>query len=75
MPHGVSFIVNGQVHGSLPPDFVKRKLKFDYLDDRRRPLLVTVDCTAMDARVREDFLWPRVTAFGATRCTSELRRS
>ncbi len=55
VPHGVSFMVNGQVHGSLPPDFVKRKLKFDYLDDRRRPLLVTVDCTAMDARVREDF--------------------
>jgi hypothetical protein len=55
VPHGVSFVVNGHVHGSLAADFVKRRLKYDYLDNSRSPLLVTVDCTAMDARVREDF--------------------
>lgn len=52
VPHGVFFTVNGQVHGGLPPDFVTRSLKFDYLKDY---LLVSVDCTAMDATVREDF--------------------
>lgn len=52
VPHGVFFTVNGQVHGSLPSDFVARTLKFDYLKDH---LLVSVDCTSMDAQVREDF--------------------
>ncbi len=52
IPHGVFFTVNGQVHGGLPADFVTRSLKFDYLKDH---LLVSVDCTAMDATVREDF--------------------
>ncbi len=52
IPHGVFFTVNGQVHGSLPSDFVARHLKFDYLKDH---LLVSIDCTAMDPGVREDF--------------------
>lgn len=52
LPHGVFFTVNGQVHGSLPADFVSRRLKRDYLKDH---LLVSVDCTEMDAAVREDF--------------------
>ncbi|PWB81866.1 MAG: hypothetical protein C3F08_00980 [Candidatus Methylomirabilota bacterium] len=52
VPHGVFFTVNGQVHGSLPSDFISRNLKFDYLKDY---LLVSVDCTAMDPTVREDF--------------------
>lgn len=52
VPHGVFFTVNGQVHGSLPSDFISRHLKFDYLKDH---LLVSVDCTAMEPAVREDF--------------------
>ena len=48
----IFFTVNGQVHGNLPSDFVSRHLKFDYLKDN---LLVSVDCTMMDPRVREDF--------------------
>ena len=52
VPHGIFFTVNGQVHGGLPSDFISRHLKFDYLKDH---LLVSVDCTAMDATVREDF--------------------
>jgi hypothetical protein len=52
VPHGVFFTVNGQVHGGLPSDFVTRTLKFDYLANH---LLVSVDCTEMDATVREDF--------------------
>lgn len=55
VPYGVFFTVNGQVHGSLPADFVSRRLRFDYLKDDRGPLLVTVDCTNMDSIVREDF--------------------
>jgi hypothetical protein len=55
VPYGVFFTVNGQVHGSLPTDFVSRRLRFDYLKDDRGPLLVTVDCTNMDSIVREDF--------------------
>jgi hypothetical protein len=52
VPHGIFFTVNGQVHGSLPSDFISRQLKFDYLKDY---LLVSVDCTSMDPTVREDF--------------------
>lgn len=57
VPYGVFFVVNGQVHGSLPADFVSRRLKFDYLSGAkdRGPLLVSVDCTNMEANVREDF--------------------
>jgi len=51
IPHGVFFTVNGQVHGQLPSDFVRRKLEFEYLPG----LLVSVDCTQMKNRVREDF--------------------
>jgi hypothetical protein len=52
VPHGVFFAVNGQVHGSLPPDFVARRLEFEYL---RGSLLVSIDCTHMKNKVREDF--------------------
>ncbi len=52
VPHGIFFTVNGQVHGSLPSDFVSRHLKFDYLKDH---LLVSIDCTGMDPTIREDF--------------------
>jgi hypothetical protein len=52
IPRGVFFTINGQVHGGLPPDFVSRHLKFDYLRDH---LLVSVDCTQMESSVREDF--------------------
>lgn len=52
VPHGVFFSVNGQVHGSLPADFVARRLEFEYL---RGHLLVSVDCAGMLPGVREDF--------------------
>lgn len=57
VPYGVFFVINGQVHGSLPADFVSRRLKFDYLTGAkdRGPLLVSVDCTNMELNVREDF--------------------
>lgn len=48
---GVYFLVNGQVHGSLPDDFVSRTLGFDYVKDH---LLIAVDCTLMDRGVAED---------------------
>lgn len=52
VPHGVFFTINGQVHGALPADFITQSLKFDYL---RGQLLISVDCTAMEDAVREDF--------------------
>ena len=52
VPNGVFFTVNGQVHGRLPPEFAKSRLKFDYLS---RHLLVSVDCTNMEEGTREDF--------------------
>jgi hypothetical protein len=52
VPNGISFTVNGQVHGSLPSNYVSQQLKFDYLKNH---LLVSVDCTGMDSSVREDF--------------------
>ena len=52
IPHGVFFTVNGQVHGSLPADFVTRRLKFDYL---RSHLFVSVDCSNMETEALEDF--------------------
>lgn len=55
VPYGIFFVVNGQVHGELSKDFISRRLKFDYLKDDFGPLLVSVDCTAMNERVREDF--------------------
>lgn len=52
VPNGVFFTVNGQVHGRLSQEFIKSRLKFDYLS---RHLLVSVDCTNMEGRTREDF--------------------
>jgi hypothetical protein len=52
LPKGVVFTVNGQVHGELPSDFVSRRLEFEYIASH---VLVSVDCTSMRTRVREDF--------------------
>lgn len=48
---GVYFLVNGQVHGSLPQDFISRTLGFDYIKEH---LLIAVDCTSMNRGVAED---------------------
>ena len=55
IPRGILFVLNGQVHGSLPSDFVRSRLKFDYLTGSYGTLLVTVDCAGMNQQVREDF--------------------
>ncbi|MBE7520329.1 MAG: hypothetical protein HS107_13905 [Thermoflexaceae bacterium] len=52
VPHGLYFSLNGQVHGEAPADFVSRRLQFEYLNGY---LLVSVDCTSMEPRVRNDF--------------------
>lgn len=52
LPKGVVFTVNGQVHGDLPSDFVSKRLEFEYIAAH---VLVSVDCTNMRTRVREDF--------------------
>ncbi len=55
IPRGVLFALNGQVHGSLPSDFIRSRLKFDFLTGSYGTLLVTVDCGGMNQQVREDF--------------------
>ena len=52
IPSGVVFTINGQVHGELPADYIARRLKFEYLKGH---LLVSVDCSHMEGRAREDF--------------------
>lgn len=52
LPHGIFFTLNGQVHGALPPNYIKTNLKFDFLSSY---LLISVECSSMDAQVREDF--------------------
>lgn len=49
---GVIFMINGQTHGDLPPDFFRRKnTGMTYLADS---LLVVVDCSNISGRARED---------------------
>lgn len=49
---GVIFMINGQTHGDLPPDFFRRgKTGMSYLADS---LLVLVDCSKISGRARED---------------------
>lgn len=52
IPTGVFFTLNGQSQGSLPRDFIAREAKLDYI---AKDTLVSIDCTRMDERVREDF--------------------
>lgn len=49
---GVIFMINGQTHGDLSPDFFRRKKTgMAYLADS---LLVMVDCSNISGRARED---------------------
>lgn len=49
---GIAFIVNGQTHGHITLDFFRRtKVGLAYLADS---LLVTIDCSNMNPRLRED---------------------
>jgi hypothetical protein len=50
---GVIFTVNGQTHGHLTKDFFNRKNagRLNYIAD---DILVTVDCSAISGRARED---------------------
>ena len=54
-PQGICFVINGQVHGHFSPNFVETRLKLGYLTDKYGPLLVLIDCTTMNEKVREDF--------------------
>lgn len=51
IPKGVFFDVAGQAQGSLPSDFIARRLGFEFL---RNHMLVSVDCAGMRQRARED---------------------
>ncbi len=50
--YGLVFAINGQTHGALSTDFFRRKsVRMGYLADS---LLVVVDCTSIDGKIRED---------------------
>lgn len=51
IPKGVFFDVFGQAQGSLPADFISRRLGFEFL---RNHMLVSLDCSGMRQRARED---------------------
>lgn len=51
IPKGVYFDVAGQAQGSLPADFISRRLGFEFL---RNHMLVSVDCSSMLRRARDD---------------------
>ncbi len=48
---GIFFNVNGQLHSELDSGFVSRRTKLDYIASTT---LVTVDCTSLSERLRED---------------------
>lgn len=50
-PAGVFFNVNGQLHSELGGDKITRRAKLDYLSDS---LIVTIDCSNLPQRIRED---------------------
>ena len=51
IPKGVYFDLAGQAQGGLPPDFISRRVGFEFL---RSHMLVSVDCTEMVPRARLD---------------------
>ncbi|HOI75825.1 MAG TPA: hypothetical protein PLO63_16915 [Syntrophales bacterium] len=48
---GIFYTVNGQLHSSRESDYIERRTRMDYV---AKDMLVIVDCTALDKRVRED---------------------
>jgi hypothetical protein len=50
-PSGVFFNVNGQLHSEWGGDKISRRAKLDYLSDS---LIITVDCSNLPQRIRED---------------------
>lgn len=51
IPKGVFFDLSGQAQGSLPADFIPRRLGFEFL---RNHMLVSVDCSSMRKGAREN---------------------
>lgn len=52
IPKGIVFSVNGQVHGRLSESFISNTLDYSYIS---KHMVVAVDCTKMEPRVREEF--------------------
>ena len=48
---GVFFTVNGQLHSELDKGFIERRTKLDYIAGTT---IVTVDCTELGEKIRED---------------------
>jgi hypothetical protein len=74
-PYGICFVINGQVHGRFSAEFVKSRLQFGYLTAEYGPLLVLIDCTAMNAKVREDFFMASRDRFRRNDAYREIERT
>ena len=48
---GIFFVVNGQLHSREDKGFIERRTKLDYISNST---LVSVDCTKLSERIRED---------------------
>ncbi len=71
---GIIFTVNGQTHGQFTTDFFRRKnVGLSYLSDS---LLVTVDCSQLPVREREDlFMNSRDRLSGTGELREEIERA
>ena len=75
---GIIFTVNGQTHGHLTKDFFNRKKagQLNYISDS---ILVTIDCSNIAGRVREDLFMnsrgPAERQGNSLRYRTELRRN
>lgn len=70
---GIIFIINGQTHGHLSKDFFRRdKVGLSYLSDA---ILVTIDCSKVSGRTREDLFMNSRDRLSSGDLRKEIERS
>src|SRR5436305_1017128 len=74
-PYGICFVINGQVHGKFSTEFVKNRLQFGCLTADYGPLLMLIDCTTMNEKVREDFFMASRDRFRRNDVYREIERT
>lgn len=74
-PYGICFVINGQVHGRFSAEFIKSRLQYAYLTAEHGPLLVLIDCTVMNEKVREDFFMASRDRFRRNEVYREIERT
>ncbi len=70
---GIIFVMNGQTHGHLTTDFfIRKKVGLSYLADS---LLVTIDCSKLSGRSREDLFMNSRDRLSGVELKSEIEQS